>query len=233
MIINADCFDELPKLDDNSIDLIFCDLPFGILKTNWECDIDLDKLWIELKRVSKPTTPIFFCCNTKMGYKIMKSALVEFKYDLCWIKNTTSGHLLSGKRPLSQHELVYVFYDKQPYYNLSSHTREGKKSIKEYSFESAYGEKTIRQSKGKWSPPLPTSILEYTSSRKFHQTEKPVELIEWIVKYYSKEGDKVLDPTCGSGSSAIACKKLLREYIGYEKDKKIYDIALERYDRET
>jgi DNA modification methylase len=280
-IFNGDCLDKMKDLKDDSIDLIFCDLPYGQTSCKWDCKIDLDKFWKEIMRIKKLHTPIFFTTTTKFGVDLITSAPKKcyFRYDIVWVKSAPAGFLSAKKMPMRKHEMIYVFYEKLPFYDLSSHThkflkpsnniidgdtyntKERKKPItreppnkyepplpvsivkeetggatgKEephniYNFdpEDMIDERPSNVRKPVYEPPLPTTMLEIKSTRGKHSTEKPVALMEWILKYYSKEGDVVLDPTMGSGSTGIACKNMNRNFIGIEKDKEIFDGAVKR-----
>ena len=327
ILLHGDCLEEMKSIDDESIDLIFCDLPYGQTSCKWDCKIDLDKLWIEIMRIKKLNTPIFFTTTTKFGVELINSAPKKcfFRYDIVWVKSAPAGFLSAKKMPMRKHEMVYVFYEKLPFYDLSSHkhkflkeqpkpkiikdtklgtntydTEKRKKPILRLSDQAQYDpplptsvinekytyqqdkekdlygtdiRKEVRQGKdvgkssiyepplptsiikedcynakerfknGKlkknprhlqkgddpiYEPPLPTSMLEIKSTRGKHSTEKPVALMEWILKYYSKEGDTVLDPTMGSGSTGVACKNMNRNFIGIEKDPEIYEVAVNR-----
>ena len=282
LLLNGDCLDLLKELPDESIDLVFCDLPYGQTSCEWDSKIDLSSLWAELLRVKKLKTPLFFTTTTKFGIELLNSSPKKLKFfDLVWIKSTSSGFLLSKKFPLRKHEMIYVFYEQLPFYDLSSHKHKFKKDpdIKE-DYQTLYNDKStpitkhpvkgettgqprydpplpvsvikepelrpeyqtdselygdIKRSDFKrkggesmYSPPLPNSILEIKSTRGKHSTEKPVELISWILKYYSKEGDVVLDPTMGSGSAGVAAKQMNRDFVGFEKDEEIYNSAVQR-----
>ena len=275
MLLNGDCLTELKIVPDESVDLIFCDLPYGQTSCKWDCKIDLEKLWIEFMRVKKLHTPLFFTTTTKFGVGLIMSAPKKcfFRYDIVWVKSAPAGFLSAKKMPMRKHEMVYVFYEKLPLYDLSSHKHkfkgkkgmidgnkvyEGKKVlfrnkagqyepplptsvVKEEEKNSNKNSELYGQIKDNgyyhkrksgettaYEPPLPDSILEIKSTRGKHSTEKPVALMEWILKYYSKEGDVVLDPTMGSGSTGVACKNLNRSFIGIEKDPEIFEVAKQR-----
>jgi len=293
LLLNGDCLEEMKSIDNNSIDLIFCDLPYGQTSCKWDCKIDLDLFWKEVMRIKKLNCPIFMTTTTKFGVELINSCPKKcpFRYDLVWVKSKKCGFLSSKKMPLRSHEMVYVFYEKLPFYDLSSHTHKfiKKETEPEPEAEDKYSNGTInsntydipnkskggmyRSPAGQYDPPLPTSVvkeeskeglaykpsfsqkdnadnqyrkmgrkggesaydpplpttmLEIKSSHGKHSTEKPVALMEWILKYYSKEGDIVLDPTMGSGSTGVACKNLNRDFIGIELDKEIYDKACDR-----
>ena len=240
ILLNGDCLSVLGNISDNSIDLIFCDLPYGALpKQEWDKKIDLDKLWVELLRVRKDShTPIFFTTTTKYGVELIQSApkLTPFRYDLIYKKTNSSGHLRSGTQPLRLHELIYVFYEKLPFYNKAKHTYKWDKSqSKSVVRDSAYGKIETTDlvlgednAQSRYDPPLPVSILQFKSVKGKHKTEKPISLLEWILDYYSKEGDTILDPTMGCGSTGVACKNLNREFVGIELNEDFFAIALER-----
>jgi DNA modification methylase len=244
-LLHGDCLEEMKGLDDNSVDLIFCDLPYGQTSCKWDCKIDMGLFWNEIMRIKKTHTPIFFTTTTKFGIDLLNSAPKKcpFRYDLVWVKSSPAGFLSAKKMPMRKHEMIYVFYEKLPFYDLSSHRH---KFIKEVppaervkeggEYNHIYGnikDMDYQHLKGKmgnpvYDPPLPNSMLEIKSTRGKHATEKPVALMEWILKYYSKEGDVVLDPTMGSGSTGVACKNMKRNFIGIEMDDEIFEGACKR-----
>ena len=276
ILLLGDCLEEMKGLEDNSVDLIFCDLPYGQTSCKWDCKIDLEKFWIEVMRVKKLNTPIFMTTTTKFGVELINSAPKKcpFRYDLVWVKSSPAGFLSAKKMPMRKHEMIYVFYEKLPFYDLSSHShkflkssnniidgdtyntkqrkkpitrepadkydpplpvsvvKEEKTQISKAKDKDLYGDMkggTIGNVHGtNYDPPLPTTMLEIKSTRGKHSTEKPVALMEWILKYYSKEGDVVLDPTMGSGSTGVACKNMKRNFIGIELDSEIYEVAVNR-----
>ena len=227
---NADCLDKLKDLEDGSVDLICCDLPYGQTGAKWDSKIDLNDLWIQLKRIRKDTTPIFMFGTLKFGLELIASNAKEFKYELVWDKTSRSNFLLARKRPMSSHEYVFVFYKKQPFYDLSSHMPERTSNFIEKSKDSPlFGSvKNIHGGHIQYNPRLPTQIVQFSKKRnKINSTAKPIDLLKWILKYYSKENDTVLDPTMGSGTMVIACNQMNRKAIGIEKDKEMYDKAVE------
>lgn len=267
-LYNEDCLKVMKELETNSIDLLFCDLPYGETSCQWDCLIDLDEFWKEVNRICKDTTPMFFTCSTKFGVTLINSNPKQFRYDLVWIKSAPCGFLNARKMPMRKHEMVYVFYKKLPLYDLSGHTHRYVKKVGKYDrlgnvyeqtqkkegtsivgkydpplptsvikydvpgkSNSTYGDvnrERFGHLKVSYKPPLPNSILEIASEKGKHPTQKPVGLIEFCLKYYSKEGDTILDPTMGSGSTGVACKNMNRHFIGIEMNKEIYDIANKR-----
>ena len=252
-IYNADCITKMKDIPDNSIDLIFCDLPYvdskgkGQTSCKWnQSAIDLELFWIQVMRIKKLNTPIFMTTTTKFGVSLINSApkKCHFRYDIVWVKSAPAGFLCAKKMPMRKHEMIYVFYEKLPFYDLSSHQHKFLNKVKEdpnrKNKSVCYGEgkdsrgvkytQEYREKHGKkeYDPPLPTTMLEIKSTRGKHSTEKPVALMEWIFKYYSKPGDVILDPTMGSGSTGVACKNMNRNFIGIEMDKEIYEGAKSR-----
>ena len=304
-LILGDCLEEMKTLDKDSIDLLFCDLPYGQTSCKWDCEIDLDAFWKEVNRICRERCPMFFTCSTKFGVSLINSNPKCFRYDLVWIKSASCGFLNAKKMPMKKHEMVYVFYRKLPFYDLSSHKhkflKEQVNPIKEkgadtlypnrcavatinsydpplpnsviktdlYSTKDKEEKRELYRNKGDqykpplpnsvikedvynagerfengklyknprhlqkgddpiYDPPLPHTLLEIKSEKGKHSTQKPVDLIKWVLKYYSKEGDNVLDPTMGSGSTGVACKDMKRNFIGIEKDEKIFKVAEER-----
>ena len=244
LLLHGDCLEHMKTLTDDSIDLIFCDLPYGQTSCKWDCLIDLDEFWIEVMRIKKTNTPIFFTCTTKFGVSLINSAPKKLKFfDLVWVKSAPTGHLLAKKFPMRKHEMIYVFYEKLPFYDLSSHTHKFVNEAEEIPqnqynhnqeqiYNAEYLEKKVdfkgRNGGSMFDPPLPNSMLEIKSTKGKHSTEKPVALMSWILKYYSKEGDVVLDPTMGSGSTGVACKDMKRNFIGIEMDDDIFEVAYKR-----
>ena len=232
-LINGNCLEELKNIEDNSVDCFICDLPYGTTACKWDNKIDLDELWREMKRIARSVnTPYFFFCDMKFASEIIISNPKWFRYDLVWYKrNSGAGYLQSGKMPLRKHEIVLVFYKKLPTYNKDKYHKKKDDIEKHKSKTSLYGNTKYKVcGKGShYDIPLPISVLEYdVESKRKHITQKPQGILEWIIKYYTNEGDTVLDPTSGSGSTGVACKTLNRNFIGIEMDEKYYEIAKKR-----
>tara|TARA_R100000908_G_C3731936_1_gene131025 strand:+ start:90 stop:1175 length:1086 start_codon:yes stop_codon:yes gene_type:complete len=355
-LFNGDCLEKMKDFETDSVDLLFCDLPYGQTSCKWDCLIDLDLFWKEVNRVCKINAPMFFTCSTKFGVSLINSNPKNFRYDLVWVKSSPTGFLNAKKMPMKKHEMVYVFYRKLPFYNIAdNHTHKflkepevvelckydvnkncygggkegrikiskdkkdhqqkydpplptsvmkepeygimgraeepenevvepknegiiktnlygGKKKVEKTELyrvkggqydpplptsvmkepenevvEPIYGKnkKEInedvynaneRVNNGKhqkgsdpiYDPPLPNSILEVPSQKGKHPTQKPTALMEWVLKYYTRENDLVLDPTMGSGSTGVACQNMNRRFIGIEMDEKIFEDAKKR-----
>jgi len=161
-LFNNDCLEQMKLLEDKSIDVIFCDLPYGQTSCKWDCCIDLDIFWKQVIRIKKLNTPIIMTTTTKFGVSLINSAPKKcpFRYDLIWCKSAPCGFLSSKKMPMRKHEMIYLFYERLPFYDISSHKH---KFIKERNTEEKHGNiyegKNKKIIEGKYEPPLSTSLL--------------------------------------------------------------------------
>jgi len=238
-LYNSDCIEGIKKIPDNSIDLIFADLPYGGGTTacKWDKRLDMKVLCSQLWRIAKLETPIVFTCNMKFLFEIVKHmGEKHFKFEVIFEKSNSTNPFMAKKRPMNRHEFIIFFYKKQP----QVYTR----NIKKYHSEKIAQKRYIRNNgqlydtkkNGKaeytydYKIRLPKSIQKFKmwNCNRINSTQKPIELCEWILKYWSEEGMKVLDPTFGSGTMAHACKKMNRKFIGFETDKKQFEYVLKR-----
>ena len=335
---HGDCLEVMNELENDSVDLLFADLPYHQTSCKWDVLIDLKLFWEQVNRVCKPDTPMIFTCSVKFGNTLINSNPKNFRYDLVWVKSASCGFLNAKKMPMKKHEMIYIFYRKLPKvytenialqhthkflketenkrkvggkgcytngsktetcskydpplpnsiikeetckYDINKNTYGGGKAgrikiskakqdhvakydpplpnsiIKEDTgvyneCDHSSSKKLFRDTKNckndselygdvdrpqylmrkksesMYNPQLPNSILEVKSEKGKHATQKPVALMEWILKYYSREGGVVLDATMGSGSMGVACINKNRNFIGIEKDETIYKVALDR-----
>jgi len=317
-IFNDGCLERFRKLElKNKVNLVCVDLPYGQTACKWDTPIDLNTMWIELKKICKPNCIYIFNCTTKFGYELIKSNELWFKYDLVWEKSKTLGFLSAKKLPLRKHEMIYIFSrnncdDLDIEYNLG--LREYAKQVKSYinkplktidkqlgnmgvhklyefkttqfslpteknynklidiyDLKNMEGFREYKSLQDEWETVnkytynpqktegkpyinnkktgfratvygvvegpcivnngdrYPISILKFNNpQRSIHPTQKPINLIEWIIKTYSNEGDTVMDFTMGSGTTGIACLNTGRNFIGIEKDTEIFKMARNR-----
>jgi len=225
---NDDCFNILPTIENGSVDMVCVDLPYGQTANKWDSIIDMDKMWGELKRCCKDNCIYIFFTTTKFGYKLIQSNEKWFRYDVVMEKCMSGGFLNANKQPLRKHELFYVFYKKTGTYNPQK--TDGKPYTKPPSHKKTnYGDYDTDGINNKDGKRFPISILKAKQVHpRCHPTQKPLDILEWIVKTYSNEGEVVLDFTMGSGSCGVACTKLNRKFIGVEMDKDYFDVAVER-----
>ena len=236
-IYNEDCFDILENLKVK-VDLFLLDLPYGITNCSWDVCIDVDRMWQLMKKVSKPSTIYIFFCTTKFGVSIINSNPKWFCYDLIWEKSNRVGFLNAKKLPLRVHENIYIFKSK-----IKKKGEETKKTYNPIMSKGTPYEKKQENTKTtiygitKKIPLINTGIRYPTSILKFnnpsgkgtkHNTMKPQNILEYLIKTYSNQNDVVCDFCMGSGSTGIACIETNRNFIGAEKDKDIFKMAFNR-----
>lgn len=236
-IYNEDCLEGMKKIDDKAIDLVLADLPYGLTNNKKDKIIPFKELWAEYERVIKDNACILLFAQGKFYIDLINSNRKLFRYDLIWNKILSTGFLNANRQPLRVHEQIAVFYKKQPQYypqfkeGKALHGK-GKKYMGKEFKNNNYGNFKMTEDKRKGSTQkYPVSILEFSKthpSKALHATEKPVELLKYLIKTYSSKDNIVLDNCIGSGSTAIACMETERNFIGFEIDKKYYDIAINR-----
>ena len=229
--VNADCFDVFPFIEDKSIDAIICDLPYGTTACKWDSILPFDKLWEQYNRIIKDDGAIVLFGSEPFSTELRHSNLQMYKYDWIWDKVKPNGHLVAKHRPMQRNENISVFgKGKINYYPIMIERDKPKKS-KEYSRTEIIGG-SITDDKGKTlNKKYPQNVLVYSNAsqkNKLHPTQKPVALLEYLIKTYTNEGDMVLDNCMGSGTTNLACIKLNRKSIGIEKEKQYYDVAVRR-----
>lgn len=245
-LYQGDCLELMKQISDKSIDMILCDLPYGVLnKTNkntkWDCVLSWDKLWEQYERIIKDNGAILLFGQNLFFIDLVNSNRKMFKYDLVWDKQLTSGFLNAKKMPLRKHEQIAVFYKKAPIYNPQF--TEGKplhsKGISYKNKEiknNNYGDFRQTEDNRKGSTQkYPVSILSFMKphpSTTIHPTQKPVALLEYLIKTYTNECETVLDNCMGSGSTGVACVNTNRNFIGIELDENYFNIAKERIENE-
>ena len=226
-LLNGDCLQLMKQIPNKSIDMILCDLPYGTTACKWDSVIPFEPLWEQYKRIIKDNGAIVLFGSQPFTTELNHSNLKMFRYEWIWIKNNSTGFQLANKRPLKKHEIISVFYRKQPTYNPQG--------------LQVYGKINKRKSTGdNWSEMnnneyiqrftnYPTQILEFGYDKeKLHPTQKPVALLEYLIRTYTNEDDIILDNCMGSGSTGVACVNTGREFIGIELDENYYNIAKNR-----
>lgn len=230
----GDCLEVMKDITDSSVDMILADLPYGTTACKWDTVLDLKKLWSHYERVAKKNAAIVLFGAQPFTSALVMSRPELFRYELVWDKvNLYTGTLLANKQPLRRHENVLIFYQKQPVYNKQwrkgqpySMTRNSR-GVGEHVTKGYQRIKTVNEGNHN-----PCSVLEIEGGNKsekgLHPTQKPVALMEWLVKTYSNEGDIILDNTMGSGTTGVACANTGRKFVGIEKDPGYFDIAQKR-----
>lgn len=235
-IKQGDCLELMKDIPDGSVDLILTDLPYGTTVCKWDTIIPFEPLWEQYERVIKDNGAIVLTASQPFTTKLINSNMGKFKYTLVWDKVGISNPMLAKKQFLRTHEDVCVFYNKQPVYNPQMEqgvkwSRGGKKT---HETETLSGVKLINKGSDKTNLKYPKSILRFSNADKtknIHPTQKPVALLEYLIKTYTNEGETVLDNTMGSGSTGIACQNTNRNFIGFELDETYFNIAKERLEK--
>jgi site-specific DNA-methyltransferase (adenine-specific) len=229
-LVNADCFDVFPFIEDKSIDAIICDLPYGITQNKWDSILPLDKLWKQYKRILKANGTVLLFGAEPFSSVLRLSNLKQYKYDWYWVKNKKTGFLNARKMPMQQVESISVFkYKIGDTYNPIKELRTTQKAgRKKYGSTPNYGKQDAEYVDNQSDYILPANVLNIKTERGLHPTQKPIEIMEYLIKTYTNENDMVLDNTMGSGTTNLACLKLNRKSIGIEKEKQHYDVAVRR-----
>lgn len=235
-IYNEDCLEGMKNIPDNSVDLILCDLPYNMTKISWDCLIPFDKLWEQYKRIIKPTGNIVLFSAGMFTYQLIQSNMKDFRYKLIWKKNVPTGMASAKYRPMKYYEEICVFGNSKATYNPIMKERVGVGKAC-YNYDHYCGDNNHLQfdkQKRRYDPDWvqPSDVLEFNvvpnRNGKLHPTQKPTDLLEYLIKTYSNEGDVVLDNCMGSGSTAIAALNTNRNFIGYELSEEYYYIILKR-----
>jgi len=236
-LIQGDCLEKMKDIPDGGVDLILCDLPYGTTACKWDTIIPFEPLWGQYQRIIKDNGVIVLTASQPFTSALVMSNISWFKYSWVWIKNKKTGFLNAKKQPLRQVEDVTVFYRKQPTYNPQK--THGHKPVNSFTKHTSDGQ-TVGKTKigisgGGQTDRFPSNVLyvpvvnnDNSNGDKFHPTQKPVALFEYLIKTYTNEGDTVLDNCMGSGTTGIACKNLNRNFVGIELDPEYFKIAEKR-----
>jgi len=234
-LMHGDCLEKMKWIDDGSVDMILTDPPYGTTACKWDSIIDLTLMWEQLKRIIKPNGAIVLCSAQPFTSVLISHNIKQHKTEWVWIKNLKTGNLNAKRMPMRGHETLQVFYKKPPTYNPQKRKRttEVKSGNKFNSKTENYGKQKelYTDNQSDWITP-DTAILNikclHNSQGKVHDTQKPVELMEYFIKTYTNESDTVLDFTMGSGTTGVAAKNLNRKFIGIELDDKYFNTAVNR-----
>ncbi len=235
-IIHGDCLDVMKELPDKSIDMILCDLPYGTTSCAWDTIIPFEPLWGQYKRVVKDDGVVILFSSGLFTIDLINSNRENFKYKMMWKKNVPTGMSSAKYRPMKYYEEICVFSNGKPTYNPIMKERVGiGKSCYNYDhYCGANNHINLEKKKKRYDPNFvqPSDVLEFkvipNRNGKLHPTQKPVELCEYLIKTYTRPGEVVLDNCIGSGTTAIACINIGRNFIGIEKEEKYVRIAQKR-----
>ena len=229
-VILGDCLDIIPSIPDKSIDMILCDLPYIKIAPKWSKNINLRLLWKSYNRIIKNCGTITLFSSQPFTTKLISSNEEDFKYCWYWIKNQATNFFHAKRMPIRKVEEICIFRKGKYYPQITSGHIPTNSAKGCSNGETYYGVKK-RNYVGKKTTRFPNNVLEFKSVDNYsrlHSQEKPIELLEYLIKIYTNENDIVLDNCCGSGSTLVAAKNLNRQYIGIEKEQKYYDICMTR-----
>ena len=235
VIYNEDCIISMKRMEDKSVDMILCDLPYGTTSCHWDTIIPFEPLWEQYKRIIKDNGAIVLTASQPFTSALVMSNPNMFRYLWTWIKDRPTNPMLAKKQPMRYTEDVVIFYKNQPIYNPQMETHEEKnkrnntKTFGKKHNTGTLGESNIIGGDGSKDLIYPKNYIKFSRVQNTeHPTQKPVALFEYLIKTYTNENDTVYDGCIGSGTTAIACINTKRNYIGSELDKGYYNIALNR-----
>jgi len=231
-LIHGDCLEVMKDIPDGSVDMILADPPYGTTACKWDSIIPLEPMWEQLKRIIKPNGAIVLFGSEPFSSSLRMSNIKQYKYDWVYVKSQAQNFLNAKKQPLRNNECISVFYNKQPTYNPIKTAgkpyvcKQGKSSKSVSNDENITNGGHVTVNNG---DRFPLSVMnKFNSETGLHPTQKPVALMEYLIKTYTKEGETVLDFTMGSGTTGVACKNLNRDFIGIELDQNYFKIAEQR-----
>lgn len=235
-IHQGDCLESMRDIPSNSIDMILCDLPYGTTRNKWDSVIPLEPLWVEYERIIKDNGAIVLTAQTPFDKVLGVSNLRLLKYEWIWQKEKGTGHLNAKKMPMKDHENILVFYKKLPTYNPQFTTgKPYSHGATKYHSENYGGQ--VATDTQQTNQRYPKTVQKFKNDSQFgkslHPTQKPIALFEYLIKTYTNEGEVVLDNCMGSGTTAIACIRNNRNFIGFELEPEYVEIANKRIDAET
>jgi DNA modification methylase len=232
ILMQGDCLKMLEHVKSGSVDMVLTDPPYGTTACKWDSIIPLESMWEQLKRIIKPNGAIVMTASQPFTSVLVSGNLKMFKYSMVWEKSQSTGHLNAWRMPMRAHEDLVVFYNKPPTYNpelrdkpvanIRPVTSRTKKT-------DCYGDHKLNSHRCPPDKTMPNSILRFNNAQgTVHPTQKPVALMEYLIKTYTNEGETVLDFAMGSGTTGLACENLGRDFIGIELDESYFETARKR-----
>lgn len=223
-----DCLSGMDIYPEKSIDMILCDMPYGITDCKWDVCFDLEKLWEQYKRIIKDNGAIVLTASQPFTTQLINSNRKMFKYCWYWQKNISTGFTFAKYQPLRCIEEICVFYKKTPTYNpqgIITHEKPIAITQRKAKEDSVYKSSTLCKKTEQFVSNYPKNLLSIKCEKGYHPTQKPVGLFEYLIKTYTREGELVLDNCMGSGTTAVACIRTGRNFTGFELDPKYHAIA--------
>ena len=235
-LYQGDCLEILQEIPPGSVDMVLCDLPYGITACKWDSVIPFPPLWEQYWRITKEHSPVVLFAAQPFTTALIASGRPHFRYCWYWKKNNKTGGTFAKVQPMRCIEDIAVFYKKAPTYNPQGLRKLSAPKINKQVKDSIYGGDNRKPSLQEYTG-YPHHLLEFNNDamgrNRLHPTQKPVPLLEYLVKTYTNEGDTVLDNCMGSGSTGVACIRTGRKFIGIEKDPQYFQVAQDRLDTEA
>jgi DNA modification methylase len=237
-IYQRDCIEGMSLIPEKSIDMVLCDLPYGTTRNKWDSVINLQLLWEQYERIIKDNGAIVLTAQTPFDKVLGASNLQLLRYEWIWEKTSATGHLNAKKMPMKAHENILVFYKKLPPYNPQKtigHPRKVSLAKHKINCEKSTNYNDYGLSSYDSTERYPRSVQVFATDKQkeaLHPTQKPVALFEYLIRTYTNEGDTVLDNCIGSGTTAVACVRTKRNFIGFETERDYVEIANQRLDNE-
>lgn len=232
---NMDCIEGMKQIDSGTVDMILTDLPYGITKCEWDKKIPFEPLWEQFKRIIKDNGAIVLTSKQPFTTDLINSNRKRYRYNLVWVKNISTGFYNAKVMPLQTHEDICVFYKHKPTYNPQMETgfrrKVSKASSKRKCQSAEIYNKAICVTDYDSTERYPISLLYFESDKHknaLHPTQKPVALFEYLIKTFSNKGDLIVDCCAGSNTTEVACIHTERKYIGFEKERKYFELGTER-----
>jgi len=237
---NADCLKAMKDIDDGSVDMVMADPPYGTTACAWDSIIPLEPMWEHLKRVIKPNGAIVMTASQPFTTTLIASNMKMFKYEWIWEKTVATNFMFVKKQPAKKHENILVFYKKQPTYNIQFEKGKPYSDKRTHRYKNGVGceresiadimKQGIKKPIDNKGKRYPSTIRKFSNGNKgnVHPTQKPVALMEYLIKTYTNKGEMVLDFCMGSGTTGVAARRLGRNFIGIEKDKEYFNNAKQR-----
>jgi site-specific DNA-methyltransferase (adenine-specific) len=229
-LYNGDCLSEMDSIGDGSVDMILTDLPYGTTACKWDTIIPLDKLWKHYNRILKEDGAVVLTCQQPFTTTLAHSNIQNLRYEWIWEKPQGTNPLNAKVMPLKSHENILVFYRKKPTYNPQIWISTPYSGFKNHDKKigEVYGSLGSEHRDNPTGERYPKTVLKFKQEKGLHPTQKPVELMEYMIKTYTNEGETVLDSTMGSGTTGVACVRTNRNFIGIELDTDYFNIAKDR-----
>lgn len=232
---HGDCLEVMKSIPDGIVDMILCDLPYGTTACKWDTVIPFEPLWAQYRRIAKRNAAIVLTASQPFTTALIASNMREFKYELVWEKSKATGHALCKVRPMKAHENVLIFCRERETYNPQKTAGKPYKQRLGVAESVEFSTGTHRNDNATGDR-FPRSVLYFKTAesegRSVHPTQKPVALMEYLIRTYTQEGEVVLDNCMGSGTTGVACANTGRRFIGIEKDHRYFVIACERIENE-